>query len=493
MKSVYIRELRHYTKNELSNLFSEIDSNQLTVFIRKLRAYGILKSVKGDSGNLDLTDLVSLDELLLDGIDDNNTSYYIFNYVGVIYIDGYLLCCYPKYLFAYDYIEDKTKCRQLLKQVLKVLHRYNTSSQSVQLYSMDNQSSFVSRLSMIVALLDDYFQNGLYFNTQNIHELNGDGEINWNRTINFTHPLWQEGDPYYFNFWTRRNTIDDKSFIQRIHECLLTVCSRELEEISLLELLDINGVYLTEFSLNDLGTRDYLLYRITNELNTEFNSRKQYVLKLMGALLKDSSAMSEEDSIDLFGTTSFNLVWEAVCADVFDNKLTTPLSDLPLLSTVKIPPNKLGVKPRTLKDLIDRPMWTSIDDAVAFSDTLKPDLISVERNENVCSFVILDAKYYTMRLESNKVEGQPGVGDVTKQYLYQLAYKEFIELNGIQEVKNCFLMPTEKDEIVSVGNVQMEMLGKVGLEKIQVRKLPASRMFDYYLQRRKIPTSVLNL
>lgn len=39
----------------------------------------------------------------------------------------------------------------------------------------------------------------------------------------------------------------------------------------------------------------------------------------------------------------------------------------------------------------------------------------------------------------------------------------------------------------------MEMLGKVGLEKIQVRELPASRMFDYYLQRRKMPISVLNL
>lgn len=82
---------------------------------------------------------------------------------------------------------------------------------------------------------------------------------------------------------------------------------------------------------------------------------------------------------------------------------------------------------------------------------------------------------------------------MTKQYLYQLAYKDFIELNGIQEVKNCFLIPTEKDEVVSVGNVQMEMFGKVGLEKIQVRELPASRMFDYYLQRRKIPISVLNL
>ena len=487
MKSVYIRELRRYTKLELSTLFPEINSNQLAVFIRKLRAYGILKSVKRDSGTLDLSELVLLDNSIIDGIDDSNSSYYIFNYVGVVYIDGYLLCCYPKYLFAYDSIEDKSSCRNLLKQVLKVLHRYNTNSQSIQLYSEHNQSSSGSRISMIMALLDDYFQNGLYVNTQNIHE------FNWNRTINFIHPLWQEEDPYYLNFWTRRNTIDDKSFIQRIHECLLTICSCELEEISLLDLLDINGVYLTELSLNDLGTRDYLLSCITNELNLEFNSRKQYVLKLMAALLKDSFSMIGEDNIDLFGTTSFNLVWETVCAEVFDNKLTSPLSDLPLLSTVKIPPNMLGIKPRTLKDLIERPKWTSIDDAVAFSDTLKPDLISVERNENVCSFVILDAKYYTMRLESNKVEGQPGVGDVTKQYLYQLAYKEFIELNGIQEVKNCFLMPTEKDEIVSVGNVQMEMLGKLGLEKIQVRELPAARMFECYLQRRKLPISILNL
>jgi len=259
MKSVYIRELRRYTKLELSTLFPEINSNQLAVFIRKLRAYGILKSVKRDSGTLDLSELVLLDNSIIDGIDDSNSSYYIFNYVGVVYIDGYLLCCYPKYLFAYDSIEDKSSCRNLLKQVLKVLHRYNTNSQSIQLYSEHNQSSSGSRISMIMALLDDYFQNGLYVNTQNIHEFNGDGEINWNRTINFIHPLWQEEDPYYLNFWTRRNTIDDKSFIQRIHECLLTICSCELEEISLLDLLDINGVYLTELSLNDLGTRDYLL------------------------------------------------------------------------------------------------------------------------------------------------------------------------------------------------------------------------------------------
>ena len=49
MKSVYIRELRRYTKLELSNLFPEINSNQLTVFMRNLRTYGSLKSVTKES------------------------------------------------------------------------------------------------------------------------------------------------------------------------------------------------------------------------------------------------------------------------------------------------------------------------------------------------------------------------------------------------------------------------------------------------------------
>ena len=88
MKSVYIRELRRYTKLELSNLFPEINSNQLTVFIRKLRAYGVLRSVKRVSGNLDLSELVSLDKSLIDGIDDSNFSYYLFNYVITILLYG---------------------------------------------------------------------------------------------------------------------------------------------------------------------------------------------------------------------------------------------------------------------------------------------------------------------------------------------------------------------------------------------------------------------
>ena len=77
--------------------------------------------------------------------------------------------------------------------------------------------------------------------------------------------------------------------------------------------------------------------------------------------------------------------------------------------------------------------------------------------------------------------------------VFMAIIKDFIELNGIQNVKNCFLMPTEKDDITHIGYAQLEMLNKIGLECIQVREIPAHIMFEYYLQRRKMAISRLHL
>ena len=82
---------------------------------------------------------------------------------------------------------------------------------------------------------------------------------------------------------------------------------------------------------------------------------------------------------------------------------------------------------------------------------------------------------------------------MTKQYLYQLAYKQFIADHGIGIVKNCFLMPTEKDEIIKKGVARMHILEQLNLQNIQVRLLPASKMFEYYLSKRKFNISDLGL
>lgn len=118
----------------------------------------------------------------------------------------------------------------------------------------------------------------------------------------------------------------------------------------------------------------------------------------------------------------------------------------------------------------------------ASDQTLIPDLIGIYED----TFVLFDAKYYCIQLEERKaLRGQPGVGDVTKQYLYQLAYKNFILDHGMTAVKNCFLMPTEKDEVVELGYARIEMLEALGLENIAIRLMPAKDMFHCYLESKK--------
>ena len=91
--------------------------------------------------------------------------------------------------------------------------------------------------------------------------------------------------------------------------------------------------------------------------------------------------------------------------------------------------------------------------------------------------------------------GQPGIESVTKQYLYQLAYKKFLEEHGFEKnnIRNCFLLPTENSEVEEFGSVSMEMLTTLGLEKIQVRLLPAEVIYSKYLKKTKFDINLLNL
>ena len=197
----------------------------------------------------------------------------------------------------------------------------------------------------------------------------------------------------------------------------------------------------------------------------------------------------------MYGTTSFNLVWEKVCAEVFHSKLKTQLRHLHIPGGVSQPYSPT----QTLIEVIEKPKWVGINNngqlfTKEAADTLIPDLISIHEINGQPSFIILDAKYYCIQLTEDKVlRGQPGIGDVTKQYLYQLAYKDFLAAHNIQIVKNCFLMPTEANSVISKGEAHMNMLDQLGLQRIQLRLLPAKIMYDHYLRRRPMSIDFLCL
>lgn len=490
MISVFLREQKRYTQKDLIKEFRCSEEKTVRI-LKRLKEYGVLKSVKSNDTQKNLTDLIDEDIEIADVEVGENEYLYVFTFVGVITIEGRVLKCYPKYLL------DVMAPKEELKQVLKVLEKYNSKEQIIRMYNDTSEGSAFNMLAVMLFLLQDYYEYGVYTNTQDIVETNGSGDILWDKTINETFTLISNNRPYYPELLTMKRVNDDFDFFKRLHECILTRCTEELRDADLLDLFDIMGVDISDEQIEDFGDKEYILDRIAKELNVQFNTRKQLLLKTLYAYIANSNTLDDLDCFSMFGTNSFNLVWEKVCAEVMDNQLQKPIGCLQL--PVPLAKQYRDMRHKKLIDLIDKPQWNGTapngDPFVKQAeDTLIPDLISIVNVNGDFQFIIFDAKYYNIQMEHNKkLRGQPGIESVTKQYLYQLAYQPFVEAHQISTVKNCFLMPTATMEIISKGTVSLALLSNLGLEDIQIRLLPAKIMYCHYLENTKMNISDLHL
>lgn len=488
MISKYLQEQRRYSQEDLCNILECTEEKAVSI-IKRLKSFGILKTVGISDVQKEMSELADEDVIISDVNEGDNTCYYVFTYVGIITIAERVLKCYPKYIVK------NTEPRKELQQIIKVLQKYNSKEQIVYLFNDNGEKHTFNLLAVMLSLLNDYYENGIYTNTEDIIESNGSGEILWDKTINETFTILYNNRPYYADLLTKKRVNDDYDFFKRLHECVLSRFTKELEAADLLDIFGILPVELSDEKLSDFGDKEYLLYRIENELSVQFNTRKQMILKTIYAYLANQGTLDDINGFSLFGTNSFNLVWEKVCAEVLDNQLNTRLGDLQL----SVPLDKSYKGTDTLISLIEKPKWNGVAENGEFfvkeaNDTLIPDLISIYKDQTQCDFIIFDAKYYRMTLEVNrKISGQPGISDVTKQYLYQLAYRKFIEAHKIANVKNCFLMPTEEDIIVNKGYANMDMLDALGLQHIQIRLLPAKMMYEHYLKGTKLDIALLCL
>lgn len=477
MISKFLREQKRYTQKDLCEKF-ECSEEKVVPIIRKLKEFGILKAVKASDPQRDMSDLVDEDIEVADVEVGENEYLYVFTFVGVIVVAGRALKCYPKYLLH------KEEPRLELKQVLKVLEKYNSKEQIIRMFNESSESGSFNLLAVLLFLIQDYYENGVYSNTEDIIESNGSGEILWDKTINETFTLLSHNRPYYIELQTKKRVTNDFDYFQRLHECILTKASKEMRDADLLELFEITEIDLTDEVLDDFGDKEYILYRIEKELSTQFNTRKQLVLKTIYAYIDHSGNLYDTDCLSMFGTNSFNLVWENVCAEVMDNQLDTRLGAL------RLPVDLRSGYDRNVKliELIEKPMWTAAGKTAA--DTLIPDLVSITENK----FIIFDSKYYNAVLEPGQPpKAQPGIESVTKQYLYQLAYQKFITDHAFKGVENCFLMPTEEKIIIHKGEASMQMLSALGLQNIKVRLLPAEMVYEHYLAGRRMDISMLEL
>ena len=477
MLSVFIKEQKRYYKNELVKKL-RLKPEEVVSFIRKLKSFGVLKMVKATPEEKELSELINEEIELINEEENTDKYFYVFTFVGILTVGNRVFKCYPKY------IEEKEP-QGKMKQVLHVLKRYNSREQIVALFNGEDENTSFNLLAVMIYLLEEYAENGVYSNEQVVIENNGMGEILWENTINETFAVIKDSIPIYIELKTLNVDEDEQDFFRRLHYCIVTKCSKILEEAGLANLFDLNLIDVSEAEISDFGDDDYILYRIQRELDIQFNDRKKMLLKTMYTYISHRKAFETGFGISMFGTNSFNLVWEKVCSEVFENKLSLKVCDLPRAFKV----DYLDAATSTMIELIEKPKWRykNAEKVIEQAKTLRPDLISIYPYEDNYCFSILDAKYYLIRLTERSVEGQPGVGDVTKQYLYQLAYEDLVEQSGYKYIQNAFLVPGDNEQGEFLGRAEFEMMritGKEPLEHISVIRLPAQKMYAAYLSGR---------
>lgn len=499
IKTKYVQERHAYSTNEIENLFSELDQYQVTLIINKLKRAGILKiKVEYDKEQIwsDLAD----DNLLSENDATENSKYYVFDFVGVVCVSGYVFKCYPKYL------KFNTEPLKELKQVISVIEKASLKELGIKEYEHVSETDHTNLLSLMVYLLNDYYENGLYRNELDVLELNGNGEIDWDRTINNTYPVISSNQPYYVELFTKRRVKDDSDYFYRLHSCVLTKICKELEEADLAELLDILPLELSEESIDDFGEPDYISERIRKELRIQFNTHKQSILKALNDYIVSKSSLHDNGIFSLYGTNCFHTVWEKVCAHVFDNVLDKSLQEVCNKLGVVIDETYKNDRFKQLKDLVPKPewKWPGTKNSITIDDTLKLDLVAAFNSGKHSNFIIFDAKYYIPKLSAGKkLFNVPGIADVTKQYFYQLAFMPFILAHRVDKVRNCFLMPMQyfnkkQGDFDEHGEVKIDMfhhsmLDGVKLQSIMVRFIHPEKLYDLYLADRKIPIEQIDL
>ena len=101
------------------------------------------------------------------------------------------------------------------------------------------------------------------------------------------------------------------------------------------------------------------------------------------------------------------------------------------------------------------------------------------------TFHIYDGKYYLIKFKDRTVEHAPGVGDITKQYLYEQAYKSLAEKNNYT-FTNQFIIPKDnlledKGEGVLFAEVSLPLFDSFNLSSIKVTARNCELIFKEYL------------
>lgn len=415
------------------------------------------------------------------------------NFVGFLCGERITYICLPKifrHRLKQTYLEkpidsddetlvDVLNLARLLRETLKRFDVENKDNDAVKLLkahlpdrSSSSQPKPVSHLMLAELILKDYQRSGLWIDSEQHILPSHRGKVNWKRTIQRGGELWvgasKEQRPIYLNSMTyqRRRNLDHP-----ITQAQLTA----LHEISLIyaPLLDGAPIILPDtLKISRRESYNALARRLEGSLREVFQERPRRLARLLLQHFRISECRGKHDQVDIYGTTSFDRIFESMCASVLSTQdQTTNLQAGEVKWHIERLPQKLRGSAKTRRgsrqylDLISQ----------VSSRQATPPYIQCRLDPHSEKVLILDAKYYDFigKLVSNPSENEqeqlyhvPKIDDVRKQY----AYQAWVEKRKRKVIANGLLFPTYQLK------QHIEELDQGAVDKIFGEEFPFERL-----------------
>jgi hypothetical protein len=389
---------------------------------------------------------------------DQNLNMWKFHFVGIICHKDNLVLIFPKnytktYLDSLNQEDVEKEFGLILRVLLKAQKKLEKDNNEVDIIETNKGNN---ELSIANSIIKDYIIHGIYNKSEELVSVNSDNEIHWESTISLVHPVFSKKAPIYTSVYSFDSFTQEDYVITQIHRWAVYYCLKKYGNI----LFDQKPQFDEEIiaDLSKIGNIDYLLHSINKELNEVFVDRNTGLLRLLKSLIEKKFKKETEEMI--FGTTSFHVVWEKVCQQIFNNKKDKYVDEIQNLS---------------------RPNWTFYPKEPKSRHGMIPDIFCVKNNK----YFTIDAKYYMIK------DNPPGVQDVVKQFLYEDMYREITGTTDNEgKFYNIFASPMPSSEAESSAKF-FEIIGCVKMEHFKPRKIwiillnPKKAYKDYIRNKQK--------
>jgi hypothetical protein len=335
------------------------------------------------------------------------TNFLAFDFVGVITINDLLLCIFPKYYKGYSAPQnDLVSDFVIIIKALKKVGHSEIIPDSVNLSISDNGN--FSEIVLADYFLKNYIECGIFRKNEESTLLNKEGEVNWGITVSELSPIFSRSYPIYHDVYVNTAITQEFNLITEVHKWVIKYCLNKYGRI-----LDYD-FHFTEDCVNDifeLGSVESMVNILRRELNILYTDRSILLINRLIYFL-DKVISNYKRDFSVFGTGYFHVIWEKACSQIFLNKVDQFLEFIP------------------------SPKWNDLQGKFVHTDTLRPDIVSIEKE----MFFLFDAKYYNISYKSNtnlSVSNNPGISDISKQFLYSLSFQRV----PFSPKYNCFIFP----------------------------------------------------